>query len=169
MMAQMILLILLMVGMSASIESEDTLFKLIEVNGMKFEWRFDEGKLVCKLTAPANGWLAVGFNTKKGLANTNLVMAAVVNGQTTISDRYILGAGDHREVVALGGTSAVTLLKGDEAGAHTSVHFEMNLVSLDDWHHVLEEGSSIHLLMAYSLEDDFQHHSIMREHLEITL
>ncbi|MFK7849256.1 MAG: DOMON domain-containing protein, partial [Rhodothermales bacterium] len=144
-------------------------FKMIEVKGMKFAWGFDEDKLTCKLSAPASGWLAVGFNTEKGLAGTNLVMAAVEKGRPEISDRYILGAGDHRDVVSLGGTPAATLLEGQETATHTSVHFEINLAASDQWHHVLEEGSTIHLLLAYSQEDDFQHHSVMREHLEITL
>ena len=156
-------------GASLLNENAGAATKSVEVRGMVFAWQIEDDKLIGWLTAPVNGWLAVGFNTTMGLANTNLLMFSIENGVPEASDRYILKAGDHRPVALLGGRSAITLLKGQEYATHSTVHFEMNLAVADPWHHSLKKGQVIHLLLAYSEADDFQHHSIMRAHLEIEL
>lgn len=143
--------------------------KSVEIRGMTMHWEFRADTLICRLRAETEGWVAIGFNTQKGLAKTNLIMAAVKNGEVTLSDRYIVGAGDHRSIESLGGQSKVTLIEGKEENGATEIVFEIPLESTDEWHYTLEEGQKYHLLMAYSRDDDFMHHSMMRRHPEVQL
>ena len=143
--------------------------KSVEVNGMSFEWRLTPGNLIGRLSAPADGWVAVGFNTSAGLANTNLIMAAIRGEDTTISDRFIVEAGDHRSIDAMGGASAVRLIDASQRPGYTEVTFSIKRDPGHKWHQQLNEAAVYHLLLAYSNDDDFQHHSIMRSHLTIQL
>lgn len=143
--------------------------KSVEVNGMSFEWRLTPENLIGRLSAPAEGWVAVGFNITAGLANTNLIMAAIRGEDTKLSDRFIVEAGDHRSIDAMGGASAIRLIDSSQKPGYTEVTFSIKRDPGDQWHHQLNEAAAYHLLLAYSNDDDFQHHSIMRTHVTIQL
>jgi hypothetical protein len=138
-------------------------------NGMSVSWHIEGGKMHLKLMAPTDGWIAIGFNTNEELAGTNLIMAVVGTDKTTLSDRYIIAAGDHRPVEDLGGKSVVQLASSQEDESGTTVHFSIPLSSSDKFHHTLTVGKTYYLLMAFSQEDDFMHHSIMRTTVKIKL
>ncbi len=141
----------------------------IEKNGMSVEWEIQGEWLHVKMEAPTTGWVAIGLNPVEGLEGTNLIMAAVETGAVSLSDRYIVAPGDHRSIADLGGTPALTLLEGAESDRLTRIAFKMPLEASDRFHHGLGIGKKIHLLMAFSLEDDFMHHSVMRTSVEISL
>ncbi len=143
--------------------------KKIAQNGMTVDWEIDQERLLLTIQAPTSGWVAVGFNTRDGLTGTNLIMTAVEGAETNISDRYIVAPGDHRSVADLGGKSAVTLIAGVENATGTTVRFALSLKAADRFHLDLAEGKTLHLLMAFSREDDFAHHSMMRTSVQITL
>lgn len=46
-----------------------------------------------------------------------------------------------------------------------SIHHSVN----DKFHHELNEGESFFVLLAYSNEDDFAHHSAMRTSIQLKL
>lgn len=141
----------------------------IEADGMVFNWKIQEQWLICDMQGPMKGWIAVGFNTRSGLEGTNLIMGAVQNGEVVISDRHIVAVGTHQSVSALGGLESAVLMEGsqDESGVH--IRFRLPLRTPDEWHHNLEKGRVYHLLMAYSRDPDFGHHSAMRKHFQIKL
>ena len=140
----------------------------VSANGMTLSWAFEKDRLICHVSAPTHGWVAVGFNPREGLAGTNLIMATVRQGKVDIADRYVLKPGDHRSVTSLGGQSKVIALQGREGAGVTDITFELTITE-DAWHHTLKEGSTVHLLLAYSQADDFDHHSSMRTHRQVKL
>jgi hypothetical protein len=149
-------------------------FKSITSDGMTVEWRVDGGMLHCQMTAPTQGWVAVGFNTKDQLMNTNLIMGCVEHGAVRVSDRFIVAPGVHKAIAELNGTEELSHVQGTEHSLegriHTTISFSMPLRAHDTHHHqILTQGQRYTLLMAYSVEDDFQHHSIMRTSVSITL
>lgn len=144
-------------------------FKSRSVNGMTFQWAFDKDNLHCKAIAPTTGWVAIGFNTKDELSGTNLIMGAVEQDFVTIDDRFIVKPGSHKSITELGGSEALTLRAGDEVGDNTTISFSIPLSVNDKFHHDLHEGKEYYILMAFSQEDDFQHHSIMRTTIKIKL
>lgn len=143
--------------------------KKVNKNGMTVFWEINESQLAIKMFAPTDGWIAIGFNTKDGLINTNLIMACVKNGQVLIEDQFIKSPGSHIKVTDLGGNDQTSRHSGEETAKGTTISFEITQFALDQFHHHLKEGQKYHLLMAFSREDDFQHHSMMRTSVEIIL
>jgi hypothetical protein len=141
----------------------------IEVNGMTFSWAFDRGLLQCEASAPTAGWVAVGFNTKNELKGTNLIMGAIEQEFLNMEDQYIVKPGDHRSVIRLGGSEAVTKRGGKEENGITTISFSLPQLSSDKLHHQLIQGIEYYVLLAFSQEDDFQHHSIMRTTIKLKL
>jgi hypothetical protein len=149
--------------------SQNTAMKKIEKNGMTVEWEWQDESLLMRLAAPTGGWLAVGFNLSNELSGTNLIMAAVAESKVRLSDRFIVAPGDHRSMADMGGIDGLVLMAGSEKDGQTSVLFRVPSAASDQFHFNLSPGKRFHLLMAYSLEDDFMHHSVMRTSIEITL
>jgi hypothetical protein len=159
----------MLISENFSVEAQKTDFNSTTVNGMTFQWRFSKDHLQCKATAPTDGWVAIGFNTKNELSGTNLIMGAVEQDYITIDDRFIVKPGDHKSIIELGGSEAVAQRRGKEENGKTSISFSIPLSVNDKFHHNLIEGKEYYVLMAFSQEDDFQHHSIMRTTIKIKL
>ncbi|MDW3646953.1 MAG: DOMON domain-containing protein [Bacteroidia bacterium] len=141
----------------------------VEKNGMLVSWEEKGEYLEFEVSAPSQGWLAVGFNEEEGLAGTHLIMAAVRGKSVHLSDRFILKAGDHRALSELGVGEKLELISGEENASGSRVSFRIPKLSQDDYHKNLLPASSFHMLMAYSREDDFTHHSMMRTSVKITI
>ena len=141
----------------------------ISKNGMTVSWKIEGDVLQLSMKAPTDGWVAIGLNSVDELAGTNLIMGCVKDGNTSLSDRYILAPGKHQSIQDLGGTSAVKLISGQELASETSLEFTLPLHAPDQWHHELKPGKKYHLLLAFSRADDFEHHSMMRTAVEISL
>jgi DOMON domain len=164
-----IFLMTLLISKSFSIQAQQKDFKKATVNGMTFHWRFDKDHLQCQASAPNKGWVAIGFNTKDELSGTNLIMGAVEQDFVTIDDRFIVKPGEHKSIIDLGGSEAVVHRSGTEENGVTTISFSIPLSVNDKFHHNLLEGKEYYVLMAFSQEDDFQHHSIMRTTIKLKL
>ncbi|MFK8005887.1 MAG: DOMON domain-containing protein [Saprospiraceae bacterium] len=135
---------------------------LIEKNGMQVQWEW-EGETFCfQVFAPENGWVAIGLNAKTGLTETNLIMGSVNNKKVIISDRYILKPGNHQTIESLEGKDILMEKKGFENKKGTTIYFEIPTQPNDEFHTNIEKGKKYFMLLAYSREDDFGHHSMMR-------
>ncbi len=137
--------------------------------GITLTWTHEGDALRCRVQAPTTGWVGVGFNEADGLSGTHLVMGAVVDGEAVVSDRTIVAPGDHRPVEAVGGASALSEVSGTERDGTTEIAFALPAATSDAWSHDLREGTTVHLLLGYSVADDFDHHSRVRRHLVVRL
>ncbi len=149
--------------------AQNNSWNTLEKNGMRFEWKIEGKHLRCKVEAPTTGWVAVGFNTQEMLKGTNLIMASVEQDFYRVDDRYIVAPGNHQSMETLGMNDQIFDRYGEEHSGKTFIHFAIPLKADDAYHLNLVIGQQYHLLMAYSLEDDFQHHSIMRTSTTIKL
>ena len=143
--------------------------KTVTKNGMSVSWRLSGDKLIVRMSAPTAGWVAVGLNTTAGLSATNLIMGSVADGAPSLSDRYIVKPGEHRGMAALGGRPAALLIAAAEDASGTVIEFSLPVHPQDAFHHRLLAGEPYHLLLAYSRDDDFAHHSMMRTSVTISL
>ena len=139
------------------------------IDGMDVAWEYDGDLLTFKLHSPYQGWVALGFNQANDIVNTNLVMGAVSEQGVAMEEFYVVSFGNPQPVASLGGHPAVQRYLGLEDASGTSFEFTIDTRSRDGFHYDLHEGQKVWLICAYSLADDFGHHSIMRRHLEITL
>jgi hypothetical protein len=60
-------------------------------------------------------------------------------------------------------------MEGYEKNNTTKIKFSLPIISNNKYAKNLNKGNDYFLLMAFSQEDDFQHHSIMRTATKITL
>lgn len=161
-------------GNSSRKESElgkgtESEWKSRERNGMLFRWKIKGDHLLIQMSSPQQGWVAIGFNTRTGLKGTHLIMGNVDRGNAVVSDRFIVAPGDHRAIETLGGDAWPDEVGGTEDASGTTLNFQLPLNRSDEWHHRLTPGNQYHVLMAFSREDDFQHHSMMRTEITIQL
>ncbi|MEM6807432.1 MAG: DOMON domain-containing protein [Bacteroidota bacterium] len=143
--------------------------KKLEKNGMLVSWEQKGSYWEFEMSSPSQGWMAIGFNEKEGLAGTNLIMGAIKEGKVELSDRYIIRTGFHVALTDLSVVEKLELIGGEEDKNGSRISFRIPMKSQDYYHKNLHPASSFYLLLAYSQEDDFKHHSMMRTSVKITL
>ena len=147
----------------------DNSTKTVERNGMTVQWQVTATELQIRMSAPTQGWVAVGLNPNEHLMGTSLLMGRIQNANPEVEDFYVLSPGNYKPVTELGGESQVTLIEGSESPNGTYLHFSIPLEPDSEWHYALQAGKAMHLLMAYSRSDDFENHSMMRTSVLIEL
>ena len=140
----------------------------IAAGRMVFEWTHSAARIHGRLSAPAPGWLAVGFNDKAALADTRFVIASVF-GDRVRAEEHIALVPHHVEVSTLGGIPALSDLSGEIVGRETHLAFSLPHNSGGLYARQLEPGTQTHLMLAWSHDPDFTHHSAWRRHYDITL
>ena len=95
-------------------------------------------------------------------------MGASKNNQSILEDQYVVSAGVHKKIEALGGQTAIKNPICTENKKGTTMKFSILKKQLDKFHYSLTDRTNIWLICTYSQEDDFEHHSIMRQHVEAT-
>lgn len=141
-------------------------WRSVEKNGMSFTWRINGKMLEGKLKSPAFGWVAVGFNDKSGIVGSNLIMTRCVNGEGYGEDQFVTGMGVHPPIESLDGHPGLTILDADEDEEGTWIYFQLDLTE-DGYHYLFEPGETCYLTLAYSVADEFDHHSRMRTEVEL--
>lgn len=141
----------------------------ITVRDMDVRWTEEADCWSFELSAPTTGWIALGFNTKNDIVQTNLIMTAVKEGTISSEDFYVLDFGNPQPVANLGGEIAVRDVEGEEKNGRTTVRFSIPKKANDQYHYDLKAGDEIWFICAYSRADEFDHHSMMRQHVKVKL
>ncbi len=136
---------------------------------MAVEWSEEEGKMVFALVAPSLGWLTIGFDDDNSIEGAYLIMARVRSGKTEVVEHFTSSPGEYRPITELGGKALVEDIEGREEGGKTYVSFSLPLGEKTEYQKALQVGGEYFLIIAYSRDDDFQHHSITRTSIQIKL
>ncbi len=141
----------------------------IKASGITFSYEINGDALKCALTAPTQGWIGVGFNHNNSIVGSDLLLFHVVDGKPSSRDLYVKEVGNPINDKANGGSNTITLIDGMEDDSSTKVVFSIPLNSRDpnDFVHIIE--NEFWLILAYSVDDDFRHHSRVRKHLPLVL
>lgn len=142
---------------------------IIELGGMTFAYELEDDLIHIELTAPTQGWVGVGFNHENSIVGSDLLLFRVKNGKSEGLDMKVKGIGDPVEDKNLGDQVSFLDLAGAETNSKTTVRFSRSLVTGERSDFALQEGASFWLILAYSMHDDFGHHSRMRRHVRIKL
>jgi len=139
--------------------------KEVKINGMLFQYEIKEDSLYGFLSAPTMGWLMIGFNDKNTTSGADFKFFAVIDQTNVASDRKNIEGRNYPSDMKLGGKNNIKLIEGEENQNGTEISFVLPLQTGDtnDFQH--EMGKPFWLILAYSAEDDFNHHSRMRKHL----
>lgn len=132
----------------------------VEAGGMKFEWRFEGGKLLGTMRAPTTGWVAVGFNDDETLAGSRLIMARVVNGEV-VAEEHIAQPPNHHDIRTLGAPQTLSELRG-RANGEVEIDFALDAGAVQPSGLELRPGQRVWLTLAFSDDPDFGHHSRFR-------
>ncbi|MEM9361084.1 MAG: DOMON domain-containing protein [Bacteroidota bacterium] len=141
----------------------------VTVNQMDVSWTFKDNTITFDASAPDDGWIALGFNTKDDIVGSNLIMVNVIDGTVNSEDLFVVGVGNPKPVSQLGSQSQIIDASGGESSEKTWVSFSLPTDAVDKYHMDLKKGEKIWLICAFSMEDEFDHHSRMRKHVEIEL
>lgn len=142
----------------------------IEKNGMTVQWYYESNTIVFELSSPKQGWVAIGFNEENTLKGAHLIMARVSsNNIVDVTEHYTIKPGTYKPFIDLGETSQAKVISGSENDKGTTVKFQLPILPPHKLAKDLSQGKSYNLTMAYSLDDDYQHHSIMRTSVKIEL
>ncbi|UTW63973.1 hypothetical protein KFE98_07485 [bacterium SCSIO 12741] len=138
-------------------------------SGMVFRWKVENDSLRVKLRAPTSGWLAVGFNRQSGIVGSALIMGANRDGVSQVEEQFVIGPQQHPPVSKLGSATSIAEAICVEKNGVSEMTFCLPLQAQDKWHCDLQSSGPIYVALAYSREDDFDHHSAVRTEVKITL
>jgi DOMON domain len=150
-------------------KSQQIKMKTIKEKGMVIQWFYQNERVYFEMQAPTTGWVAIGFNTSSDIEDTYLLMGNVINGKSNVVEHYTINPGNYKPVSILGIIPKVQEIQGIEKNGNTTIKFSLPIGSDNKYQRDLKEGLDYMMVIAYSREDDFQHHSIMRSVVKITL
>lgn len=143
--------------------------KEVHKNNMVVKWKIEKEQIHFEVEAPTNGWVTIGFNETSSLTGTYLLMGRIRNGKAEVVEHYTENLGRYRPIADYGVPNQTIGISGNEKGNTTRLKFSIPIKKVSKYHKQLLLDTKWNLLMAYSLDDDFQHHSVMRTSLEIKL
>lgn len=168
-----VVLILLIFGIFNLNADESNLnienFNKVETKGIEFYWEIIDGNINIILSAPTEGWVAVGFNPSRMMKDADILIGYVKNGEVFMEDHFGSGNTKHQADIVLGGTEDISVLGGSEEGGKTTLKFSIPLHSRDSNDRKLEEGEEYKVIFAYGKKDDFKSYHKLRTSLKITL
>lgn len=147
-------------------------FRQVEQAKMRFEWQVVDDRLAVRLAAPTTGWVLVGFNDRPGLDGARLFFTRVRAGRVEAEAHrtdFRFPAPFHQRIAAHGGVEDFRDLAGEIRDGVTRTRFTVPLVPNGARHVPLSPGKRVYVILAWSVSDDFDHHSRMREAAWITL
>ena len=150
-------------------KSQQSTTKRILKNGMTIQWRYQNERVYFDVSAPTEGWLTIGFNENKGIVGAYLLMANVIGERAQVVEHYTMDQGKYLPIESLGMEPQVLDVDGSQTSGKTKVKFSIPIQKNNKYQKDLTKGSQYTLILAYSRADDFQHHSMMRTHIPITL
>lgn len=136
----------------------------LKVGPMTLRYEVQQDSLWLQLKAPTKGWIAIGFNDRNDIVGSDLLMFSVRNGLVFYEDQFVKAAQQHPADWELGEGSSIQMIEGTETEGWTSATFKIPLYANEPYDFNHQPGKDFWLIMAYSLHDDFDHHSIMRKH-----
>ena len=139
--------------------------KLVQTDGIVLNYTIKDGQFNAKVKAPTQGWIAVGFNTADDIVGADLKMFRVLDGKAEAEDQLVTATGVH----PADKHNELRVIAGNENPYGTTIQFSMPLNSGDKDDIALKADKLYYIILAYSTEDDFDHHSRVRKHLKFTL
>lgn len=141
----------------------------VSKNGMEVSWKHESDRIRFEMSAPVTGWVTIGFNTTKGMAGCYLLMGRVKNEKVEVVEHYTQSPGEYYPISNKDVRSQLIILEGEEISNRTSISFSIPHRAQSKYQKNLFPNSEFVLVLAYSQEDDFQQHSIMRTSIPVKL
>ena len=165
----LIITIGLLCCITTSCKAQKQLMNSVTKNDMTVNWQYQNDRIHFEMSAPTDGWVTIGFNTGSGMIGAYLLMGHIVNGHTNIVEHFTSSPGNYQPISNYGVPSAVQNISGREAPKRTTLKFSLPIQATSQYQKDLTENMEYTMILAFSREDDFQHHSMMRTSVNIKL
>lgn len=139
--------------------------------GVNVQWKVDGNMISVQVSAATTGWIAVGFDPSRQMADANIIIGYVADGEVFLRDDFGTGNMRHGADVDNGGTDNLSDVAGTEADGATTISFTIPLDSGDALDKPLVPGSSYKFIVAHGPDgtDDFGTYHGSRGSFEIDL
>jgi len=139
--------------------------------GVDVAWTVEGDMLTVTMSAETTGWVAVGFDPTRMMADANIIIAYVADGTLSISDHYGTGNTRHGADTDIGGSDDVVNARGTESNGRTEVTFTIPLDSGDEADRPLQSGGTYKVIVAYGRDgsDNYRDPHAARGSFEMTL
>ncbi len=146
-------------------------YQRAQAAGVDVQWRVDGDTLSVRMTAATTGWVAVGFDPTRMMADANMIIAYVENGELRIADDVGTSATSHGRDTANGGRDDIIRSSGTESDGVTQVSFAIPLDSGDPTDRPLRPGSTYRVIVAHGPNgaDNFDAYHAARGSFEMEL
>ncbi|MEX2445518.1 MAG: DOMON domain-containing protein [Alkalispirochaeta sp.] len=127
--------------------------------------------LEVELSAETTGWISIGFDPSRQMADANIIIAYVEDGELRIADDYGIGRMAHGRDTEHGGSDDIIAATGRQEDGVTTVEFTIPLDSGDDLDKPLIPGETYLVLVAYGPDGaaDFTTYHANRGSFELEL
>ncbi len=146
-------------------------FKKITVSGISFEWRVTQNvNLEGRVSAPTDGWVAVGFKPDTQMLNANIIIGYVDSAAHVVD-----GFGNGTTSWTPDGQNNLLTSSGTSSSGVTTIRFTIPLNSGDSQDRAIASGETFPICLAYgsmkstSNQSTNQHQSNTRATTSITL
>lgn len=146
----------------------DQLEKTVRKNSMSVSWSHKADRIFFELEAPTSGWLTIGFNETNELTGTYLIMTRVYSTIPEVIEHHVISPGNYRPIQNID-IDQIADVGGEETQNHSSIRFSLKADNSNNFRKRLTKGKYIYMTLAYSISDDFQHHSVMRTNVQVRL
>jgi len=124
---------------------------------MKVFWTVDGDKIHVKLSAPTEGWVAIGFDPEDAMQGSDIAIGAVKKGKVRIEDHYGDRKRSHSPDDKLGGENNILDPRGMEENGGTTIFFTRALAAGDKYDKAIETDKPYRIMVAYgSGRDSFR-------------
>tara|TARA_B110000046_G_C13020761_1_gene411030 strand:+ start:4011 stop:4502 length:492 start_codon:yes stop_codon:yes gene_type:complete len=161
--ATLILLSLLTTALQSHCQND------VSKNCMTVSWKYKNERIHFEMAAPTKGWVTIGFNATQTMAGAYFIMGRVRNQKAEVVEHYTISSGNYKSITKLGGTAEVEDLTGSETDEQTTLQFSMPNTAKSKYSRNIAKGTEYIMTLAFSRDDDFQHHSMMRTSINVKL
>ncbi|TFG62846.1 MAG: hypothetical protein E4H36_07035 [Spirochaetales bacterium] len=162
-------LLVLLFSMSLSADVWDTGFKTQSSSGIDLSWKTDKDFIYVKVSAPTEGWIAVGFGATSAMKDANIIMGYVSGKDTVLEDQFGTGLFTHKKDTDLGGSDSIVEKSGTVKNKVTELRFKLKLDSGDKFDVPLVPGKPVNVILSYRNDTNMTNKHSVRTKLQITL
>jgi hypothetical protein len=146
--AAVLLVAALLLVPAASAFAQSDGFKSVSQDGYSLQWRVNGDNAEFIVEAPTDGWVGIGFDASRMMADANIIMGYVDGGEQTLTDQFGTGPTAHRADTDLGGSNDIIEGEVTQSAGSTTLRFTIPLDSGDQYDTVLREGRTHSVLLA---------------------
>lgn len=124
-------------------------FSQVQIDEFEFAWRIEGDEIVFRMSAPTQGWVAVGFKPEHRMRGADMSIGYVRGNEVVVEDHYGNRNTSHSIDERLGGTSDILSFDGEERDGRTTITVRRKLNSSDQYDATLRAGELTRIIFAW--------------------